>query len=577
MLIFDCRNLAALLLLIVATPATAVGLPLCSEAEAQVPKVLLPEALDHRLFEPPVVNYPAGTDPERVSEYIAVSIRVDASGRPACLIELDIDSSSSRLRQKLLAAVLDWRFRPFVRDGLPAPVQVYLEIDSQVLPGRTVAVPPVRAEDTTVSLARAGCFWQCAEYAVTVRGDGWVGYQGIQHVDVEGTRAWRIPAADVATLLALARDPGLWAADDVYRRDMHDAETIIVRVDAGGQRKQVLLYPAQNTAAPIALRRLAEAIEQRTGVRRWARLSNETIDSLQREGFDFASPAGRDLLVRSIRYQGRIDEAAVLRLLALGASAETAANPSGWTVLQAALYERNFGLVTPLIEHGVLLTDGRPDQAKIDSAFEAAIRAGRLAPAQQIWQIAGTRPHPALDFADVGRGEVPSRRRSPVVLLLVESGYIDDAWEGEQIARWLESLGNDLTATSEDNRTLMHAVRHTDDPGFMHFLLSRKLDPSVLGQRDLMAYSVRHGEDMALTLLDAQLVRRPDGWELPSDYRYVAELQDWPRVIAWLDAHPEVTHREPSTPCPRVAQTPAPTGTKKPATGTCGAARPAGN
>lgn len=163
------------------------------------------------------------------------------------------------------------------------------------------------------------------------------------------------------------------------------------------------------------------------------------------------------------------------------------------------------------------------------------------------------------------------------MVLLLDKDYRDNAWEGLAIARWLETLGNDLSATSENGRTLMRTAIEADDPEFVRFLLTRKHDPTTADPRRLVEFSVRHGEDMALTLLEAQLARRPDGWELPSDYRYVAELQDWPRVIAWLDAHPEVTHRDPSAPCRRVAQAPASAEMRKTAAATCGSAPGAGN
>ena len=410
------------------------------------------------------------------------------------------------------------------------------------------SVPPIRNEaPTRVTVVRTGCFWQCPEYAVTVRDDGRVGYRGLRHVDIPGARSWTIPASDVAPLMALALDPGLWAAKSRYLEDVHDAETIMVRVDSGGQRKQILLYPADHSDAPAAVRKLAQDMTKHSGVDRWVRISPATLQSLQREGFDFASPAGRDLLVRSIRYQGNLDSAALLQLLDLGASAETPASSSGATVLDIVLRRRLLPLAAPLIERGVLMTDGKPDQKKIDSAFRSAIASGRMESAKLVWRIAGTRPHPALDFADVGRGGTASRRRSPVVLLL-EQDWGDDDWEGVEIARWLETLGNDLSAVSEDRRTLMHIAAEAHDPDLMKYLLERHFDPAILGQKTLMAYSVKHGEEMALALLDAQALRAT-GWELPTDYRKVAMLQDWRLVIAWLDAHPGMTYETPATVC----------------------------
>jgi hypothetical protein len=564
-------NIAAACWLAVALPAAAADLPSCADTKVKLPEADRQTTDDHRLFERPVVDYPAGTDPALVDDYLALSVGVDASGRPTCVGGLASEEGLPKIRAQLAAAVSSWRYRPFEREGRAIAVLVQQPIDVQILSGRVAEVPPVRAEDTSVTLVRVGCFWQCAEYAITVRGDGWVGYRGLRHVAVPDDRAWKLPAAEVAPLLALVRDPGLWAAEDDYRAQMHDAETIMVRVDAGGQRKQSLVYPASHPAAPIALRRLAEAIVQRTGVHRWVYLSNETIEALQKESFDFASPAGRDLLVRSFHHRHRLDEAAILRLLELGVSAETAASPEPWTVLDIALRERRAALVEPLIAHGVLMTDGRPDQGKIDAAFRAAIQGGRLAPVQRLWRIAGTQPNPALTYPDPYEEGSSPRRALPVTLLL-ERDLVDKAWEGFAIARWLEGQGADLSALSSRGTGLLTIAATADDPEFMRYLLARSLDPASLGEREFMRFSVRHGEDMALQVLDAQLAHKPRGWELPSDFLEVAELQDWPRVIAWLEAHPEVAVRAPRKPCPRATQVATKPESSTSAGSRCGAA-----
>jgi hypothetical protein len=575
--VLNGRAFGAVCLLGLSAPATAAGLPDCDETDMEAPRIYQDEADEHRLFERTVVSYPPGTELDSADSLASLTVRLDASGRPTCFVGMDGHFIGPRVAQKLRAAARDWRYRPFERDGKAVPVLVHQWIDMQILPGRTVNVPPILPKDSSVTLVRAGCFWQCPEYAITVRGDGWVGYQPIQFVDIAEGRAWKIPADEVAAMLKLARDPGLWAADDRYLDPMFDAETIMLRVDAGGRRKQVVIYPANTASAPIALRRLAEEIDRRTGVHRWVDLSQETLDALQAEGFDFGSPAGRDLLVRSLRYGRNFDAAAVGRLLELGVSAETPASPEGGTVLDTVLLRRHTALVEPLIERGVLLTDGKPDQAKIDSAFRAAIRGGLLAPAQRIWNIAGTRPHPALDFADTGRGKVPSLRRSPVALLLVDPPFSYTNSEAEQIARWLGSLGNDLRSVSENGKTLMHAAVQNSDPGFMRFLLAQGLDPAVVGQSDLTKFSVRHGEDMALALLDAQLARRPGGWALPADFQAVAERQDWPRVMAWLEAHPQVNFRRKAGDCPPATQVATAPLSKTKSAASCARARPAGD
>lgn len=404
-------------------------------------------------------------------------------------------------------------------------------------PDRSAERPGIEAGDIRITVVRAGCFWQCPEYAISVRGDGWIAYRGSRHVVVDGLRTWRLPADALAPLLALSADPALWTMAKEYRADVFDGETVLLRLRTHGRDAQVLIYPLNDPDAPVAAQRLVEAVDRLPDVDRWVRLSGATIEALQAEGFDFRSPDGGELLKRALTVRGPVHEASVLRLLELGAPADVRLSPGGVGLVERALHQGLFGLVQPLIDAGALDTDGRPDQDRIDASFRAAIASGRMDAVQRIWRIQGTRPHPALHFTEdenIAGGDPP--RTLPVVLLLDPSSS-DEAWEGEQIARWLHAQGNDLTARTSQGHGLMHAAANAATPGLMQFLLAQGVDPAGVPHRNLLHFSTRQGEGMALALLDALEAGQPD-LRLPPDYRAVAELQEWKRVLAWLEARP---------------------------------------
>jgi hypothetical protein len=533
--------------LVLAGPAVAApALPACGDGEPSPPVVYGEEVESHRLFEQPVVSYPAGSALDGFDPYLQIAVGVDATGRPTCL---DVDPAFAEVAppemRALIAGIAEWRYRPFERDGRAVPVRVAQDVHTQILPARRVPVPAIDADRFSVTLVRLGCFFGCPEYAVTVRGDGAVGYRGTRQVDVPGTHSWRVPAADVARLVAIARDPLLWSADDRYWAQATDQETTVLRIDAGGQRKQVVAYGGALAGMPVAIRRLQQAVDDVARTGDWTMLSHASLASLQREGFDFRSPAAGTMLQQALKDHRAsmrdVDTSAVLRLLELGAPVGSPERDD-MSPLEWALRMPHPALIEPLIAR-TFPAGELPSQAALDAAFAAAIESGRLEAVQRIWNVAGDRRRPSLEVVDPTNRDLAEVRRIPVVLLLEGRFGAKEGWEGFAIARWLADQGTALTGERKDGRTLLDIAAEARDAPFFLWLLERGLDPRPLGDTRLVEIGVRLGEDTALALLEAQ-VRRGGKWRLAPKYRFVAELQEWPRVLAWLDAHPEVEERE---------------------------------
>lgn len=318
--------LFAAAMLVCATPAAA-KLRECSETEAALPRIRGDAATAHLLTPRPVVSYPPATDRRHAGDFIEVYLVVDAEGRPLCAgpypgFRADLLPEF----EALWNGMEHWRYAPFERDGRAAPTRIVQYVETQILPARRVPVPPIEADTLSVTLVHAHCYFGCPQYAVNVRGDGRVGYVGLRHVDVTGEHAWRIPAADAARLVALASDPLLWSADDRYVASVTDAETTLLRVDAGGHRKQIVAYAGEYLGMPVVVRRLREAIDALAKTSQWVVLSHVALDQLEREGFDFASPEAEAMLGRARgsrqnSLRDHVDPSAIERLERLRADA----------------------------------------------------------------------------------------------------------------------------------------------------------------------------------------------------------------------------------------------------------------
>jgi hypothetical protein len=543
-------------LLLLSASAVAAELPTCTADELELPVVYGEEVATHRQFDAPVVTYPADRFPDAIKLVQQMALRVDETGTPTCISAWPAFAAVPTPEVVALKLeVASWRYAPFERDGRAVAVHVAQDIASQKLPTRRVPVPAIAAETLSVTLVRAGCFYGCPQYAVNVRGDGRIGYFGIDRVDVDGRHAWRLPAADAAHLVALARDPVVWAAADTYRAQARHQETTMLRIAVGSQRKQILAYGGELAGMPVAIRRLQEAVDKLADAQRLTMLSHAGIDQLQSEGFDFRSPAAGTILYRAITHRRPSlvpccsDESAILRLLELGAPIDVLPPGSSGSAIEAVLRIPYPALIEPLITRGALETEGRPDQAKIDAAFVAAITGGRLAEVQRIWNVAGGNPRPSLEVEDPTNRDLEVVKRVPAVLLLDAPYGGRDGWEGFAIARWFAERGVELNARRKDGRTLLHAAAYADDAAFFNWLLERGVDPRPLGDTRLLEISVEFGEDTALGLLEAQ-ARQTRAFQLAPDYGQAAEMQKWTRVLAWLDAHPEVASRVRPSRCP---------------------------
>lgn len=517
----------------------AFELPVCDVEEWRGIRPARQEIARHRAFDLPAARYAAGEYPQEWS--LEVSLLVDAEGRVQCYSgnrTLLGEPAQANLRQRMaLATLARSRYRPFLRDGEPVPVLIAEQIPGERLPLAHRAMPAVPLADVRMSLSLGGGY--SGGEAVEVHGDGRVVYDGSLFRGVAGRHEYRIPVEDVRRLVEEMRRADLWSMEPRYTADVKDSPTTTLVIALGDQSHSIYDEGGPSwTGVPAAIIRFQESLWRVSRAQDFMKTSLFAIERLQAEGFDFGSEAASDLLVSAIL---GCDEAAVQRLVALGAPLRGAPvrkylpgseKPEDLAFLEFALREHCAVLATPMIQRGVLLSRGRPDQQKLDRAFRAALEGGRLAAVQAVWDGGGPLT-PSLHYQapPVTRPRDHPRRTS-LVNLLVEP-WQDQAWEGLQIAQWLAGKGMRLDARTLDGSTLLHAAANANDIAFVRFLLAQGLDVSIRNERGAQALNVSGDEDVALVLLRAGA--RVDAPVNPQDsfFLHQAKQRGWYRVLEW--------------------------------------------
>jgi len=498
---------------------------------------------DNAEFNVPEIVY---NRPRTSSLGLELVFIVSTDGRIVCMVGSEGYArkalNETAERYALLDAMQTWRFKPFLDDkGKPVQVLTLVMVPEKIDFHYHEDMPAAPASTAAIKLSRSGCYGWCPDYTVTLHGNGWVEFSGNFYTNVTGTHVYTVSPGDVAALVERLRADDIWSMAGNWVGNGSDAPRYSLDITIGGQTRHFEDYFGRQLGMPQALSDAMDDIDRASRTDNWIHLSSYAVAHLENDGFPFRSQAGADLLFKALNDDEVHDDAALLRLIELGAPLsggrygkyEYKAPRNG--LLNAALLNHHVGLVDPLISRGFLTTAGRPDQTKIDAAFQDAVRGGRLAPVQRIWEIAGSRPHPLLTYAD-SDDDGKHKQRSPVVLLLQRQEG-DDHWEGLAIAQWLAAQGNDLKAIGANGDNLLDTAVNADDIPMAKFLIAQGLDPSRPGQYGENALGgVDDDENMAMVLVDAGA----NPWALETKtYSFVdfAKSKGWTRVLAWMEAH----------------------------------------
>ena len=361
-----------------------------------------------------------------------------------------------------------------------------------------------------------------------------------------GKHAYAVAPDEARALMDRLRSQDLWSMAGNWVAPVEDYAVYNITLTVGDQSRTITDYYGEAIGMPAAVTEAEDDIDRAGQVDGWLKLSAAKLDLLEAEHFPFASQAGADLLARAVDDDEAGNDTALLRLMALGAPLtgvdRNALNPRRFmapSLLDPALEHHHKALIQPLIDKGLLMTDGAIDPAKLNSAFQSAIIGGRMDLVDFMWSVGGPDVHPGLMFKDTSRnygtlGE--TTQESPVTLLLSRAWH-DDGWEGDAIARWLLAKGCDVKARAADGHSLLQAAVEADDKAMVSYLLAQGADVSapVAYDRPILR-SVEADEDMAMLLIEAGA----DLYQLSSDqgdFRRFAVWKGWTRVVAWMDAH----------------------------------------
>jgi Domain of unknown function (DUF6438)/Ankyrin repeat len=514
----------------------------CNETQRLARSPDSDEVAAHRLFPLPVVRYPHGTDKDDWG--LRITVGVDESGRVVCYSgksSFDKEHTPDNEQQAVIGGIAAWRYTPFTTDGRAVAAVFEERVSEEELPQKHLPLPEVPLDDVQISLERRGCFGDCPIYKIDIHGDGRVIYRGSGYVDVQGEHSYRVPVDDVAKLVGGMAARDIWSLRPVYRARITDSPTHVLVMKLGADTHELEDYVGQLAGMPRAVTDFENDIDKTARSDMWLHLSQETVQHLKAEGFAFDSPAAANILASAVSNGDSHDDDAMLSLIELGAPLTGAEPVRGFrsprgTLIEEALRHHRYVLIAPLIARGVLNTNGKPDQEKIDAAFRAAIRGGRLALVQKIWDAGGTQAHPSLTFDDAADDAKHSHQKSQVTLLLSRNPYDKDGWQGLEIAKWLAAKGCDIKAPAANGNTLLHTAARADDARFVRALLDQGMNPSTPGEFGLPALGSTGDEDVAIMLLEAGTDLSTMA-EAGHHFRQYAVERHWSRVVAWLDAH----------------------------------------
>jgi len=454
----------------------AADVPACTKAELLTPSPRESERDAHRRFERPVLNYPFGTKMQFWG--VGISVRVDETGTVTCY-RVEDNAPLNEERRGLIRTLATWHYTPFLQDGKPAPAIVKEWIDEQERPERHVPLPNAAPERIRITLDRTECFGTCPSYRVEVRGDGLVTYTGRRHVDVEGEHVYKVPVVNVVRLIVSLHTKDIWSLRSEYVAPITDLSGVQLTIQMGNQTHSLRDYIGRYAGMPRAVNDFEQEIDRVAQTRMWLDLASPAVEHLKAEHFDFQSPQGGELLARAISNPDVRDDTAILSLIALGAPVDRTmlekqparrGTPDG-SLLELALAFQRVTVVDALIAKGALLTDGRPDPAKVDAAFRAAIRGGLLAPVQKIWELMPGNAHPSLWYTSLLEEQESTARRTPVTLLIQQPFRGDRPWEALAIVQWLVAQGAEVKGARADGNTLLHIATSTNNKELERYAL----------------------------------------------------------------------------------------------------------
>jgi hypothetical protein len=127
--------------------------------------------------------------------------------------------------------------------------------------------PPMSLEDLEITMQRTACFGFCPVYALTVRGDGTVTYDGQRFVEVEGIQTSAVSEDQLRELVRRFDEIDFFSLEDDYACLATDLPSTITSISVEGRTKTVRRCSWSD--APASLQNLENEIDEVAGSARW--------------------------------------------------------------------------------------------------------------------------------------------------------------------------------------------------------------------------------------------------------------------------------------------------------------------
>lgn len=426
--------------------------------------------------------------------------------------------------------------------------------------------PEVDRNKLEISLQRTACFGSCPDYKVTIAGNGRVVFETTPFLNrddvanvhrafstesgvrVPGTHHTTIEPQAIDQLLAQFEQARFFSLRDEYRAEVTDNPTYVVTIDTGNGQKTVVDYVGKEAGMPESVTAIQDAIDAAAGTDRWIKGTPQVIPLLQKEGADFASILGVELMDAAAE---RDDVVTMQRLKDLGAPVFLAEGPSP---LRTAIYEGHNNSIRWLIANGGIADEAQWKSAMlqaVDSDNHAAFGALHQSPrsrqidgafATKLLASAASNADPQIvgEMLRLGanpNGDENSRFPTDPPLFEAANGLMsnDDnhpAADRRAVVRQLLAAGASIEHCQ--NGYCDSVLWQVSDVGVARMLLDAGADPNFKdNEGEHLLFNISD-EDVALLLIsrgaDLKAIRPADGKTL----RGWSEYQKWPRVLEIL-------------------------------------------
>jgi ankyrin repeat protein len=301
---------------------------------------------------------------------VALSLVVAPDGH---VVSAEATDGDKELLDQAQRAALGWTYLPFERDG--TPIFARIEEGVQLLPPERRPATYRPTPDVNywnslkITLSRTGCFGRCPSYAVQIRGDGTVVYEGGVYTAVGGRHIARVPLEVVRDLFAKFRAADFFSTLDEYRFDVSDGATYKLTIKYDGLEKSVTDYAGDWTGMPGGISNLERAIDQAAGTLKWITITRQTVPSLVSDGYFKNRERDTSIIATMITAGATLDS--VRELIGLGASLNSK-DPNVGTPLAAAARKGEREMLDVLLAAGA----GKNDRTQMSMALFSAAENG---------------------------------------------------------------------------------------------------------------------------------------------------------------------------------------------------------